>query len=209
MCCFLGSTPQPHYNTVAYSMNLVTNKVDNWLPLPIFLVYKTLIIKLFCYNTDFTMGPKISVITWFQCTLKFHCVTFAGRNCWWMSRSIVENCGSNLPLGTKRDSRWGRYQSWSSGWTTCSSWTRSDSNIDLCFERWNSSVDFRPHPDICNTFLRTSSLPWCWISARTQDTRARRWKWLESLEWERSRRPGIYKHIRTVCQHIHGLEKNI
>ena len=57
-------TLQPHYNTVVYSMN----SVEAWLPLPILPMYNSLIITLFCYNTDYTMEPKNSVIMRFQCS---------------------------------------------------------------------------------------------------------------------------------------------
>ena len=57
---FSSNTLQPHYNTVVYSIGY--NTVEAWLPLPILLRYKTLIITLICYNTDFTKDHKISVI---------------------------------------------------------------------------------------------------------------------------------------------------
>ena len=41
--------------------------VEAWLPLPLFPMYNSLIISLLCYNTDYTMDPKNSVIMRFQC----------------------------------------------------------------------------------------------------------------------------------------------
>ena len=38
------------------------NTLQAWLPLLILPMYETLIIRLFCYNTDITMDPEMSVI---------------------------------------------------------------------------------------------------------------------------------------------------
>ena len=62
------------WNTVCVLGSRTLNEYDDdddditwfWLPLPIFPVNKTFVIALFCYNTDFTMDLKTSVIMRFQ-----------------------------------------------------------------------------------------------------------------------------------------------
>ena len=55
------NTLQPHYNPVVHSTNSVITRLRlgshclSWLPLS---VYETLVITLFCYNTDFLWTQK-------------------------------------------------------------------------------------------------------------------------------------------------------
>ena len=84
--------------------------VQGRLPLPLLPMCKILIIKLFCYNTDSTMDPKISVITRFQCT----CNPFntwsnkhekATRNKY-SSRPNQQDIGPSHPTSCRYTTRW-------------------------------------------------------------------------------------------------------
>ena len=61
-------TTTSYYNTVIYSTYSVITQLQARLPLPILPISKTVIITLFCYNTDSTMDSKNSIIMRFQCS---------------------------------------------------------------------------------------------------------------------------------------------
>ena len=62
------TTLQPHYNMVVYS---TCSFVTRFRLHTHCLYFKILFITKFCYNTDFPMEPKISVIMMFQCILNY------------------------------------------------------------------------------------------------------------------------------------------
>ena len=60
---YLFITLQPHYNTVVYSTNSVITRLKLGSHcLPMLPMDNSLITTVFCYNTDYTMDPKNSVI---------------------------------------------------------------------------------------------------------------------------------------------------